>query len=66
MLKSALRYITTWNIRTGVLGMTCVGMVLGGFGIALDKTPWLFALLLGVGLLGSTFGIDLDALRTED
>ncbi|MDX2775853.1 cation:proton antiporter [Streptomyces caniscabiei] len=49
-----------------MLSMTCVGMALGGFGIALDKTPWLFALLLGVGLLGSTFGIDLEALRAED
>ena len=65
MIRAAWRRLDL-DIRTGVLGMTCTGMILGGFGIALDKTPWVFALLLGIGLLGSTFGIDLDALLAGD
>lgn len=50
--------------------VVALGLILGAttsiFDVDLEQGSWLFALLLGIGLLGSTFGIDLTEMRMHD
>ena len=54
------------SIRTFVTVMLIVGVGGDSLGFNLDGTPWLWAVALGIGLFSSTFGIDLQTMRTSD
>jgi NhaP-type Na+/H+ or K+/H+ antiporter len=55
-----------FGIRTVVVGALFFGIVGGFFDISFEKSSWFFALLLGIGLLNSTFGIVIEEMKAID
>jgi NhaP-type Na+/H+ and K+/H+ antiporter len=66
---NVIRLSLSWcNLHTRII-VACallLGAVGSVFGVDVGNASWLFALLLGVGLLSSTFGIDLSEMRLHD
>lgn len=68
-LVNIVRTVLEWcnyHTRTVVVFALLLGATGSAFGIDAGRYSWLFALLLGVGLLSSTFGIDLSEMRSHD
>lgn len=60
------RMVKKLGMRTLVSLMLVVGITGNIMGFDLQGGPWFYALLLGVGLTGCTFGIDKNELKGSD
>ncbi|MGD8373391.1 MAG: hypothetical protein PVI21_00860 [Candidatus Woesebacteria bacterium] len=61
-----LNIVQKMGIRTLVILTLIIGAIGNSSSINLQGNPWFYALLLGAGLVGCTFGIDKNELKGSD